>query len=398
MSVSAHLGRDNANQSVTTTSYSDVSGLSIVGRVPPSGRFTVKATLPTGTVATSGQSGNYTIARGDTGSTTPMGTNYLQAGIASQNFNSQLEVHLPTREFAPTAGSLVTFRVQCKTSLVSSAVQTWSGDLLGEKVPACIRSDELIAPYSMGELHTEYVLNSSPADDYFIFRPDYPDKRNILVICLRGSGQTGLQFAVQGATGFWQIPAMIAAKGFWVLCPGLNGTTPTWGNATASDIGGRIDAAITWAGTNLGTRTDKVGIVGLSAGTVDGLNWAWRQPTRLACMGNVLNIPNMQTVHDSNRLGLATAMETAHGGSAGTFNAAMAARNPSQNATLIAPIRQRTRSFISAADPVGIYSEQQTFDSTAHVINYAIPSVAHDITGWDCSELANFMAANIGQQ
>lgn len=46
----------------------------------------------------------------------------------------------------------------------------------------------------------------------------------------------------------------------------------------------RIDALITWMGTNLGTRTDRVIICGDSMGSLEALNWAWRNAGRVVAI------------------------------------------------------------------------------------------------------------------
>lgn len=148
----------------------------------------------------------------------------------------------------------------------------------------------------------------------------------------------------------------------------------TWANDTiVAPTTGRIDVLIAWAGTNLGTRTDKVVIAGESMGSLSALNWAWRNVTKVAAVWVRAPITRMQETH--NRLlghptlaGIPASMEAAYTNIAG-LTAAYPTRDPADpaNTTGHAGLRslaRRTRLDATSEDEVVASTEPVLFRNT----------------------------------
>lgn len=137
--------------------------------------------------------------------------------------------------------------------------------------------------------------------------------------------------------------------------------TSTWGNdASITALG----AAITWAGTNHGTRTDKVALYGTSHGALTALNWAMRNPSKVVAMALTIPAVSLQGIHDRDpaSLGLTAAIDTAYTNHAG-YLAGLATHDPSTVANLatlktLGPI---TRIWYSTTDNIIDVAEVTTY-------------------------------------
>jgi pimeloyl-ACP methyl ester carboxylesterase len=122
----------------------------------------------------------------------------------------------------------------------------------------------------------------------------------------------------------------------------------TWGNDNAWDA---VDDVVVWAGSTYGTRTDKVRLIGESMGTLTVLNWAWRNPSKVAGIALRSPVVNLELLRDQNPLGLGAAAEAAYGGTAG-FNAALPTHDPSKNTGLIAQFGRRVKLWYALSDDI----------------------------------------------
>lgn len=159
------------------------------------------------------------------------------------------------------------------------------------------------------------------------------------------------------ATPYWERFAAIAAAAGCVICSADLGGSSTWSNDTAI---ARINTLITHLNSNLGTRTDKVFIGGESMGSGLALNWAWRNPVKVAGIWVRAPITRMQSFHDRNGGGLAASMEAAYTNLAG-LTAAYPTHDPAVAANLatLTGLGNRTRldavandEFIPSTDPI----------------------------------------------
>lgn len=114
-------------------------------------------------------------------------------------------------------------------------------------------------------------------------------------------------------------PRRLVADGYSVVTV----ATANWGNST--DVAS-IDAALTWLGAR-GVNTDQVLVVAHGRGAVAALNWALRNPARVAGMSlqsPIIDLAERWTRVTADR----TSLQAAYGGSQATFDAAMPTWNP----------------------------------------------------------------------
>lgn len=145
---------------------------------------------------------------------------------------------------------------------------------------------------------------------------------------------------------YWpQLSKIAHAAGCVILSADLGGSA-TWANDTAI---ARIDTLISWAASNLGTRTDRVFIGGESMGSLLALNWAWRNPVKVAGIWVRAPITRMREFHDLNPGGLAATMEAAYTNLAGLI-AAYPTHDPAQNMGALGGLGYKTRLDATASD------------------------------------------------
>lgn len=148
----------------------------------------------------------------------------------------------------------------------------------------------------------------------------------------------------QGAGGipgfvYYDTMAEIADRLGTVLISADYGGASTWANDTAI---GRIDTMVTWAGANLGTRTDRVIVAGESMGTLLALNWAWRNWQKVLAVWLRGPIVRMLDFYNANPGGLAALMDAAYTNHAG-FLAALPTHDPAQNMAALTVLGPVTR-------------------------------------------------------
>lgn len=140
----------------------------------------------------------------------------------------------------------------------------------------------------------------------------------------------------------------VAGMGFPVLVPRL-GATPQWATNDIVGAGGLVDQCISYANGGIyGTRADKVGVMGLSMGAFNALNWAWRNAAKLrsiVLLGPIPDIGVFYTANPSYQAGI-----DADWGSHGAFLAALPSINPMQNLDKIRPFAHRMQIWYAAND------------------------------------------------
>lgn len=189
---------------------------------------------------------------------------------------------------------------------------------------------------------------------------------NIAVLPSRRRSDIPVVFA-HGGGGFYHqwndqgpaiLPTMCAQAGLVGLCSDLGGQSP-WGNPDHVDA---VDDLVDWSAVHYGTRTDKVALVGLSHGAFT-LNWAWRNPDRLAAELLIIPGVDMEGLYDRNPLGLVRAQMEAAYGSAAAVAAAYPTRDPSHpdNVVLQEPLVDRLAVWYGLDDTVAIPEEVETW-------------------------------------
>lgn len=133
------------------------------------------------------------------------------------------------------------------------------------------------------------------------------------------------------------------------------GGLSTWGNDASIAA---VTALITYMGSTFGTRTDLVGLYGTSMGGCTALNWAMRNPTKVAALALSVPVVSLQGIHDRDPLGIAALVDTAYTNHAG-YLAALSTHDPSHaaNRDVIKTLGPRTRIWYSTDDNVIAASE-----------------------------------------
>lgn len=150
----------------------------------------------------------------------------------------------------------------------------------------------------------------------------------------------------EAATNFADLEA-IAARGLSVVAIDMGDPTlpDGWGNDTSI---ARIDEAITWAGTTLGCVTDRIAVVGDSAGGATALGWAGRNPSQVGAISVRGAVTDIQQLYDINSL-VKTLVDNAYGGAA-AWASARATHDPILNTSLLVPVKDRVRLYYSDGD------------------------------------------------
>lgn len=109
-----------------------------------------------------------------------------------------------------------------------------------------------------------------------------------------------------------QTALALSSAGFPLLSATFGGASK-WGNSTTVT---RIGQAWTYAQTLLGTKTDKLLLVGVSQGATAAFNWAKDNVSQVAAVVGLVPAVDIQDIHTNNRGGNTAAIEAAYGGSA----------------------------------------------------------------------------------
>lgn len=152
----------------------------------------------------------------------------------------------------------------------------------------------------------------------------------------------------------------------------------TWGNTTGQQ---RVTDLWDWllADISPSPRTDKPLLFGTSMGGLVMLNWARANPTLVA--GLYLQIPavNPADIHDNNRGGYASSIETAYGGS-GSYAANVGGFNPSAHASDYTSIASNMLIHYSGDDPICVPSEVTAFASATGATAVNIGNAGHGVS------------------
>lgn len=109
----------------------------------------------------------------------------------------------------------------------------------------------------------------------------------------------GVPGSIAGADYFRPWATIADALGTVVLSADLGGAS-TWAIDSVVGTSGRINTLLTWAGTNLGVRTDRVIIAGDSMGSLEAANWAWRNHQKVVAMYLRAPIIRFEGFYDAN--------------------------------------------------------------------------------------------------
>jgi hypothetical protein len=135
-----------------------------------------------------------------------------------------------------------------------------------------------------------------------------------------------------------------------------------WGNDAAIT---RLGDAWTWAKANLPVKTDKVLLLGQSAGNVWGMNWARQNVSQVGAIASIIGVLDIQDIRDNNRQSLAAGIDLAYSGVSGTppTGGQYATHNPVQYAADLATIPQKH--YYSTDDTIALPSRLDAYLSAA---------------------------------
>lgn len=133
------------------------------------------------------------------------------------------------------------------------------------------------------------------------------------------------------------------------------GGTTTWGNPLAI---ARVDNQITYSSNNLGTRTDRVALIGDSMGALLALNWAWRNPGAPRAIALRSPVVALEAFYDRNAV-FQGAIDAAYGGT--LSEAELDDHDPMRNLDLIRPFGDRIAMWYATDDDYVPLAEVESF-------------------------------------
>lgn len=179
-----------------------------------------------------------------------------------------------------------------------------------------------------------------------------------------------------------------AAAGVTCVGADLDGLSP-WGRDGFIDS---IDDAIAWAASNYGTRTDKIGIYGVSMGGL-ALNWIAANPNKLAAAALTLPVCQLDAIRDRNPgPGIGPAIDAAYGG-IGPYEAALLttpSHDPMRNSALLAPVADRIRLWYSSNDTTVLPAEVTAFAAATGITAVDVGAVGHSLA-WDQQQVLDWL-------
>jgi poly(3-hydroxybutyrate) depolymerase len=166
-----------------------------------------------------------------------------------------------------------------------------------------------------------------------------------LVVVAHGAGGTGHSYTGPARRSL----NLLADAGIVSITADLGSTEAPhdgWGNDTAV---ARIDEVIAWAATEWDCVTDRIGLIGDSAGGATALNWARANPAETAAVATRVGAVDIGSIFqggagDPFLVGL---INNAYGGN---WAAAAATHDPALNTALLAPLADRIRIYYSEND------------------------------------------------
>jgi len=167
--------------------------------------------------------------------------------------------------------------------------------------------------------------------------------------------------AVDTLDGGWDgLFSAITSTSYPMLAAQLGGVSQ-WATPDVVGASGWVDDAIVWAAGQvwIGTRTDKIAVVGIGMGTLNALNWAWRNPGRVlsvALIGPIVDADAFYTDNPS----LQAAINADWGG-APAWTAALPTIDPMANLDQIRPFAHKIGLWYGDADTQINPSDVQAF-------------------------------------
>lgn len=149
----------------------------------------------------------------------------------------------------------------------------------------------------------------TPGDLEIIIKPKYvPDAPKYGVLYTHGAGGTADALIDYGRAT--HRTRMAADAGFMAISSDWGGPQ-TWGNQVAMNA---LTAGYNYLQTQPGVKRGKVFISGGSMGGLNALNWAGKNPSKVAGISIYIPVIDMAGIHDTNLGGYASYVSNAYGG------------------------------------------------------------------------------------
>lgn len=137
--------------------------------------------------------------------------------------------------------------------------------------------------------------------------PKSPTAPRYGVVFAHGSAKSAT-FCLERATGLTHLSRRLIDAGHYGFS-GDNAGPNTWGNQASIDAFNGGPAKL----VELGSASGKVAIVAASMGAAVALNWAARNPTKVACIVLIIPVINLSDIVSNNRNGWAYLINAAYG-------------------------------------------------------------------------------------
>ena len=220
------------------------------------------------------------------------------------------------------------------------------------------------------------------------------------VVCRSRTATTGrpavLQLGGRGTTATIDLlngspeQEALADRGFTVMAADWSGTTH-WGNDTAQ---ARVATAKTYVqATPYGAKAGKVCLSGRSMGGLLSVLYALANPTAVQAVALAIPAVGLVDIHDNNRGGFATEIETAYGG-ASAWNTAKAAHDAASRAGEYAALGIPTKIWYSSDDPICVPSVVTAFATAVGASTVNMGAQGHGVYSTFPGEAADFLAAH----
>lgn len=175
----------------------------------------------------------------------------------------------------------------------------------------------------------------------------------------------------------------IAAAGIPLFTADFTGDH--WGNDASIAT---VASARTAMNAQLGPRTDKVLLAGISMGALLALNWARQNLASVAAVALVTPAVSLQDIHDNNRGGYAAEIEAAYDGLA-AYTAALPTHNPVEYAAELEGVPIEV--WRSTTDTICTQATVDAFAATTGAEVHSLGAVGHTAGALDGQDIANFL-------
>lgn len=227
------------------------------------------------------------------------------------------------------------------------------------------------------------------SEDWWVLQPRRPGIYPLIMAKAGAGGEEGFTYA-PWTPGVASLFEDLVNAGYIVMTPdaedgiGSNDGSHTWGNDGSTT---RFDAAVTWAKANLPVMQGKVGIFATSMGTLTGLNFWRRFPTKVAGMLTVqgaIKLSYHASANDNTFGKYQTEIYAAYGGAA-AYAAAAPTHDPVQFVAANPALYQPFSMIHTADDQVTPLANVTDYQAAGGVLAdlIVLPTGNHTSAAWD---------------